>query len=94
MIWFKDSLHIVFEDGLLKVANIITDKLTAKEICLEEVCVNKTQLKELLEKNGIIAPQPILESAPEITPTPESTPEITPEATPTPEVTPEPTPAP
>ena len=62
MVWFKDTLHIVFEDGLLKVAQIFTDKLVAKEICVEDICVDKTKLKALLEKNGIEAqptPAPI-----------------------------------
>ncbi|HXK41070.1 MAG TPA: tail fiber domain-containing protein, partial [Candidatus Paceibacterota bacterium] len=65
--WFKDSLHIVFEDGLLRVANIITDKLTAKEVATEKLCIGATcvteaELKALL---GIEAtPVPIPEPTP------------------------------
>ena len=87
----------------MKVANIITDKLTTKELCLEEVCVTKAQFRLLLEQNGIIAPTstPTLDlstesSGGQATPTPEITPESTPtpELTPTPEPTPEITPEP
>jgi hypothetical protein len=56
--WFKDSLHIVFEDGLVKIAAIITDKLTAKEVATEKLCIGATcvteqELKALLDKNQI-----------------------------------------
>ena len=92
--WFKDSLHIVFEDGLLKVANIITDKLTAKEVvaeklCIGATCVTEAELKALL---GIeTTPEP--EQAPETNPpSPEASEDTAPEATP--EATPEPTPEP
>jgi len=103
---FKSSYEIIFEKGLLKVATIITDKLTAKEICLEEICVNKAQLQTLLEKNGIIAtptPTPTPEATPEPTPVSEVEPladqgstltEPTPEPTPTPEPSPSETPTP
>ena len=76
---FKDIFNIVFENGLMKVAQIVTDKLVAKEICIEEVCVNKEQLKLLLERNSTY-----------VTPTP--SPSITPESMPALESTPEPSP--
>ncbi|MFA6415711.1 MAG: tail fiber domain-containing protein, partial [Candidatus Paceibacterota bacterium] len=47
------ELNDKITSGLTRVANIITDKLTTKELCLEDVCMTKTQLKELLEKNQI-----------------------------------------
>ena len=46
-------VNIVFENGLLRVAQIFTDRLVAKEICLEDVCVTKEELKRLLENNQI-----------------------------------------
>ena len=95
---FKDAYGIVFENGLMKVAQIITDKVTTKEICLEEVCVNKTQLQSLLNQLVLPSPSPSVTPTPEPSSTPESTPETTPETTPeptpesTPEITPEATP--
>ena len=88
---FKDMFDIVFENGLIKIAEIITDKLTANQLCLEDLCVNKTQLQQLLDNDGIApapsnTPVPTLETTPEITPTP--SPELTPETTPTPSETP------
>ena len=71
---FKNAFEIVFEKGVMRVANIITEKLTAKEFCLEEICMSKTQFKELLEKNGIILPSTestISETA--LEPTPDAT---------------------
>jgi len=81
LIWFKDSLHIVFEDGLLKVARIVTDKLTTKEFCLEEVCINKGQFRLLLEKNGIY---PQIDIGPAISNTPEPSVSTEPSSSPTP----------
>ncbi|MEK7190652.1 MAG: hypothetical protein AAB661_02705, partial [Patescibacteria group bacterium] len=53
MAQFKDIYGVIWENGVLKIANVISDKLTTKELCIEEVCVNKAQLQELLNKNNI-----------------------------------------
>lgn len=64
------KLGMVFENGLLKVANIILEKLTAKEVTAEKLCVGQTciteeELKALLEKSGIQTSQnPIPRQAP------------------------------
>ena len=50
---FRKAFGVIFEDGIIKIAQIVADKLTAKELCLEDVCVNKNQLKALLEKNQV-----------------------------------------
>ena len=55
---FSDIYGVIWEHGLMKIAHVITDKLTTKEVqteklCVEEVCINKDQLKELLEKNNV-----------------------------------------
>jgi hypothetical protein len=52
---FKDIYGAVWENGVLKIAQVISDKLTTKELCLEDICINKTQLKELLEVNNLTA---------------------------------------
>jgi hypothetical protein len=52
---FRDVFQIVFEEGLVRVASVIADKLTTKELCLEDVCVNKTQLQALLANTGTSA---------------------------------------
>jgi hypothetical protein len=97
---FKNFYHLVIEDGLLKIAHIITDKLTTKELCVGDTCVNEEQLKILLEKNGLASPvAPV--SPQEPAPSPEPIPEPAPVAEPTsapaspaggPESTPAPTP--
>ena len=71
--------EIAFEKGILKVAQIISDKIITKELCLEEVCIKKEQLQNFLNQNDL---QNSVFSTP--TPTPESTPTPTPESTPTP----------
>ncbi len=47
------ELGLYIQDGIAKVSELITDKITTKELCLENVCVNKDQLKTLLEKNQL-----------------------------------------
>ena len=63
---------IGFEVGqnFVKITNLITEKITAnrvetKELCIEDVCVNKDQLASLLSSGGIVAT-----STQEITPPP------------------------
>jgi len=73
---FKSVFDVVFEKGLLKIAKIVTG-----ELCIEDVCINKDQLKILLENNTPIT-----------IPTPSFIPELIPEPSITPESTPEPTP--
>ena len=51
----KDSFNIVLEQGLLKVANVVTDNITAslgtftkiktQELCVDDVCVTKEQFQ-------------------------------------------------
>ncbi|MBI4158451.1 MAG: hypothetical protein HY505_02440, partial [Candidatus Yanofskybacteria bacterium] len=106
---FYETMNIVFEQGMIKVANIITDKLTAKEVTAEKVCVGVTcvteqELKALLDKNGITnnelsntAPpesEEITVESPNLEPELSSIPELVPESTLTPESTPETTPEP
>lgn len=51
-------------NGIVRAKEFIADKITAKELCLEDVCVNKEQLKQLLEKNQISPIGPIGEEEP------------------------------
>jgi len=41
------------KDKVLAVKELIVEKITTKELCVEDVCINKSQLKELLENNQI-----------------------------------------
>ncbi|PIP86297.1 hypothetical protein COW82_02910, partial [Candidatus Campbellbacteria bacterium CG22_combo_CG10-13_8_21_14_all_43_18] len=50
---FSDIYGVIWENGIMKIAHVIADKLTVKELCLEEVCINKEQLKQLLEQNNV-----------------------------------------
>ena len=49
------SLGLWIENGIAWVRELVADKITTKKLCLEEngeeICLTKTQLKELLEKN-------------------------------------------
>jgi hypothetical protein len=85
---FADLFNIVFSNG----------RIQTQTICLDDVCIDKDQLRTLLDAQGSATPTPTPEPTPEVTPevvptpTPEPTPEVTP--TPTPEPTPTPTPEP
>ena len=87
--FLKDTYDIVIERGVLKAVKFIADTIEAREIkasekiCIDDVCVTKSQFKDLLEKNGI--------STPALTPTPEVLPLTSPSESPTPSDSPEPT---
>ena len=81
---FASVFDIVFERGLLKVANVIVEKLTAKELaadklCIGQTCVTENELKALLESNNLQSTtndsQQISEPTPEPTPEKEPIPE-------------------
>jgi len=60
MDWVLEGLKKVglwIENGIAKVKELIAEKITTKQICLEgddgeTICINKNQLKELLQKSG------------------------------------------
>jgi len=60
------SLGLFIENGIVKVKELFADRITTKELCVEDVCINKAQLKELLDKNQIITnivpPTPVCDS--------------------------------
>ncbi len=73
------------------ITQIFAKKVITEELCLEDVCVNKDQLRALL--NGLTTSSSVVETTPEPAPTPEPTtpvesaPEPTPEPAPTPDST-------
>lgn len=96
---FEKMFGVVFQQGLLKVAEIITGKIMANQICVGSTCVNEEQLKQLLQNGGASAqplttppplPSPSPSESPVISPTPELTSEPSPSTTP--EIMPSPTP--
>jgi len=109
-----EKLGLFIENGIAKLKEIFAEKITTKQICLEgddgeTICVDKNQLKQLLQQttnNSQPTPTPTEEPAstptpePSPTPSPSPTPELTPtpesSLTPTPETTPteQPTPSP
>jgi len=96
------KIGVVFEKGVVRAANVIADKITAKqikteELCVDDICVTREKFKQVFgesepESEPVNTPAPSESSAP----SPESEPslESTPEPTPTPieSLTPEPTP--
>ncbi|MBP6855508.1 MAG: hypothetical protein KBC26_00815 [Candidatus Pacebacteria bacterium] len=95
------SIGITIENGITSIKQLIVDKITTKELCVEDLCLNKEQLKFILDRNGItigspIPPQESLPPAPTPPVTASSTEEATPTETPaeTPIETPVPTQAP
>jgi hypothetical protein len=66
-------------DGIF--TSLTTDKVTTKELCVDDVCVTKEQFKALLDSAHVT---PTVTTPPP-TPAPDPTPEPTPEATSTPD---------
>jgi hypothetical protein len=46
-------LQVFIEDGLVRLKNLIAEKITVQQLCVEDVCVDKTKLKALLDNAGI-----------------------------------------
>ncbi|TSC91273.1 MAG: cell surface glycoprotein, partial [Parcubacteria group bacterium Gr01-1014_2] len=106
---FSDAMNIVIQNGLLKVAQIIVNNLTAGEVtagklCLGSTCVTEQELKALLQQNGIqnvpppspspsAAPSPSPDPNSNLTPTPSPSPSPDPSSTPLPTLSPTPTPS-
>ena len=44
------KLGVSIADGVLTIREIIADKLTAKKLCLDDVCITKNELKSILDK--------------------------------------------
>ena len=53
--------------AIVNLKELIAQKLTTKELCLEDVCITKTELQQLLQQNNISAP---VSSVPTQTPDP------------------------
>ncbi|MFA4890705.1 MAG: tail fiber domain-containing protein, partial [Candidatus Paceibacterota bacterium] len=90
-------------DKIITAKEFIADKITTKQLCLEDVCVTRDQLKALLDKNPTPpapAPAPDPDPAPASDPAPAPDSTSSPQATPTPpapsavEGAPDPAPAP
>jgi len=52
------NLGLMIENGVAKVRELVAEKVTVKKLCVEgndgeQICIDKNQLKELLEQNGI-----------------------------------------
>jgi len=59
---------VTIEDGLIRVAQGVFDRLTTKELCVDDVCVTRDEFKELLDANGIDSTR--AEPTPDVTPLP------------------------
>ncbi len=88
---FKDLVKETIKEALASLSGTVIaagewtfEKITAKKLCVEDVCVDRDQLKNLLDNNS---PKPALSIAPQEatdgkqTPSPSATPEVSPEIT-------------
>jgi hypothetical protein len=89
---FAEIFNISFQEGTIKTNQGEFNQLKTDVLCLDDLCVTKDQLRELMNA-GEIAPADIVPE-PEPTPTPEPTESTEPQPTDTPEPTPEPEPEP
>jgi hypothetical protein len=48
-----ESMQIFVEDGLVKLKELIAEKLTVQELCVQDTCINQSQLKALLNNAGL-----------------------------------------
>ncbi|MBI2444085.1 MAG: hypothetical protein HYV42_02490 [Candidatus Magasanikbacteria bacterium] len=60
--WLR-AVGLTIEQGVLRIAEVITDKLTAqrvttRELCVDDVCITKDQLRELLNRNQLQSAAP------------------------------------
>ena len=102
------SLGFFIENGIARIKELIAEKITTKQLCIEDICVDRNQLKQLLEQANLInqlpppppppepqpAPEPPVSPASEpATPSPEPMPpEPAPELAPEPQPEPQPSP--
>ncbi len=88
-----DGIVSALTNIVLTVKELVTDRITANTLCLQDVCVGRDQLKELLDRARIQAvPSATPTPSPSETPTP--TPDATVSPTPLPSVSETPTPPP
>ena len=45
------KLGLVIENGIARLQEVITGKITTQQLCVDDVCVTRDQLKALLERN-------------------------------------------
>ena len=49
-----ENMKVFIEDGLVTLKDLVADKITVKqELCIDDVCIDKVQLKALLDNAGI-----------------------------------------
>ncbi len=48
-----ENMKVFIEDGLVRLQNLAAEKITTQLLCVDDVCVNKTQLKALLDNAGL-----------------------------------------
>lgn len=54
----KDSFISWFDNVGNGIRNIFADQLSTKKLCIEEVCIDKTQLIEIINNSGAASPVP------------------------------------
>jgi len=76
-----NNLGLAVENGIARVKELWAEKITAKKLCIEgddgeTICVDKNQLKDLLQKNGIESTASAPSESPLLAPDSTSTPSV------------------
>ena len=48
-----ESMQVFIENGLVRLKNLVAEKITVQQLCVEDVCVDKTGLQALLQNAGL-----------------------------------------
>ena len=65
--WILDKFKLIgitMKNGLVQAREFVAEKITVKQLCLDEVCIDKNQLKELMDKNGIQYQEEVVDNNP------------------------------
>ncbi|GEM_PF-2857284 len=80
-----ESMGVFVQQEVVQLKALIADKVTTKKLCVDDVCIEKTQLKALLDQANIApvsdTPPPPAPETTESTTTPDSTPSTSSDST-------------
>jgi len=59
-----ESLGVFIENGIVRLKELVAEKITVQQLCVESVCVNSAQLQTLLNNAGLSSSAPDPEPEP------------------------------